>query len=243
MIGHQRTMSRAEELSAIGQWVAGDRSTAAPSTLRVPAGGGAGGDWPLARTPTPLPENGGQILDFPGSFDPLPDMRRWYVAQTETKREKMAAEDISRRTAGVDVWLPECLKQFSTRRRRVRGDPEPAFPGYFFVRADLQRTERRDIERCRGMICLVRGSGDQRLAVVRERQMSRIRAMFDADGGLLVIRLNVGRRVRIRDTHQLWGGWEGLYLAPLGGERVKILLDMMGRSVPVEIDGALVEAI
>lgn len=61
--------------------------------------------------------------------------QRWYVARTTPLAEYVARDHL--RTAGLEVFLP-CGQ---TRTRRAGHHDTPLFPGYLFLRYDLETQE------------------------------------------------------------------------------------------------------
>lgn len=174
----------------------------------------------------------------------------WYVACVY--REQQAKDDLLKLGVG-EVWLPECRVVVSRRRTRTIVDG-PLFPGYLFVRgvltdewlsavlsvrdvADLLRMERQPIAAC-------------------EIQMAKLQRLMAESGGRVLIEqgrvkrgfghtdepaFKNGQAVRVVDGQ--FEGIFGKYDMADGRERVKILLDLLGRVVQVSLPEASVEAV
>ena len=76
-----------------------------------------------------------------GRYDP--DGDRWFVVQTQPRREELGARNLARQ--GCRVFLPQFTKtvRHARRSRTVR---RPLFPGYAFVAPDLE------VDRWRSML-------------------------------------------------------------------------------------------
>src|SRR5262245_57324259 len=59
---------------------------------------------------------------------------QWYVVSTKVRREEFAQEQLGRRD--VATFLPRILE---TARLRIKPVVAPLFPGYLFVRIDLEQ--------------------------------------------------------------------------------------------------------
>ncbi|HVM96767.1 MAG TPA: transcription termination/antitermination NusG family protein, partial [Candidatus Acidoferrales bacterium] len=62
----------------------------------------------------------------------IPQRQRWFVISTKVRREQLAQEQLQRR--GVTTFLPKVIEP-----ARLSGRPTvaPLFPGYLFIRIDL----------------------------------------------------------------------------------------------------------
>jgi transcriptional antiterminator RfaH len=145
----------------------------------------------------------------------------WAVVQTESSREHVAAEQLVR--CGFEVYLPRIRER---RGRIIR--IAPLFPCYLFCRiVDRWHT----IDTTIAVLHVLRfGEHPSRLrdGVVEELQ-ARER------GGLIKLpkRFKVGDPVRIlRGTFR---DFVGLYDGASGEERARVLLEMLGRKVAVEL--------
>ena len=146
-------------------------------------------------------------------------MAYWSVCQTETRREGTAARFLA--DQGFATYLPK----IRLAHKRV----VPLFPSYVFVRiVDRWWSVNQTI----GVIQLLT-AGDQP-AQVRDAIVETIKAK--ERGGIVRLPppkgLHLGQQVRV-----LRGSFEGhigLYAGMSGKDRERVLLDLLGRKVPVD---------
>jgi len=168
-------------------------------------------------------------IDPQAEFEtPIPSGAAWYAAYTCPRHEKSVARQLEDR--GVDSFLPtyRSLHRWKDRRKEVE---QPLFPSYVFVR--VVRDERTRILQLPGIVRFVSFNG--RPAELAEIEISALR------NGLrerMLIEphpyLRVGRRVRI--THGPLAGANGILLRKKDQYRVVLSVDLIMRSVAVEVD-------
>jgi transcription antitermination factor NusG len=157
----------------------------------------------------------------------------WYAACTCAHHEKRVAEQLSGRA--VEHFLP---LYFSVRRwkdRRVQLDL-PLFPGYIFVRIDLR--DRLQVLEIPSVARLVSFNGTP--AALPEREIQALKVGLE--GGIHAAPhryLTEGRRVRIVEGPLT--GLEGSLIRNKNELRFVISLDLIQRSIQLEIDASLVE--
>jgi transcriptional antiterminator RfaH len=155
----------------------------------------------------------------------------WLCVQTETRRENLASHHLM--ANGFSVYLPKLKFKQDGKLRIV-----PLFPSYLFVRPEPFRwmTVRWTI----GCIRVLMSAPDQP-AQVSEKILNEIRAR--ENGGFVVLpspqRFRNGDRVRI--VRGSFSGCNAIFQAETGRERVLILLDLLGRAVPIELPTVNVE--
>ena len=163
---------------------------------------------------------------------------RWYLAQTQPRAEAKASLNLSRQ--GFEIYLPRYLKQ-RRHARRVEPVLAPLFPGYLFVAIDINAQRWLSIDSTFGVTRLVR-DGD-RPAAVPLAVISALKSREDAKGFVVLDqrpRFSPGDKIRVlegafRDCY-------GLYEGMSAGERVAILLDLLGRKVRVVLQTDIIEA-
>jgi transcriptional antiterminator RfaH len=163
---------------------------------------------------------------------------RWYVVQTQPHAEAKAAAHLRRQ--GFDVHLPRYLKR-RRHARRVEMVAAPLFPRYMFVAVDLAVQRWRVIQSTIGISRLV-CNGDSP-AVVPEGIIKDLKCREDELGFVKLERrprFAPGDKIRVLDG--VFSACLGLFEGVTDGERVAILLDLLGRKVRVVLDGELVTA-
>jgi transcription antitermination factor NusG len=154
--------------------------------------------------------------------------QRWYVAQTCANHEKRVEGQLLLRT--VEAYLPVygSVRRWKDRSVRLA---LPLFPGYVFVRLALQ--DRLQVLQTRGVVRLV-GFGGQPTALP-DHEIDALRQGL-AHNLLMEPHpyLNVGQRVRVKSGPLQ--GLEGILLRKKKLSRFIIGLDLIMRSVSVEID-------
>ncbi len=167
-----------------------------------------------------------------------PSVPRWHVLWTRSNCEQMVYERLTGK--GFHLFLPK-MEVWSRRggiRRRSRA---PMFPGYVFLRHAMHKVSYIDVCGTRGLVRLLGERWDQ-LAVVPDREMDAILRVERAHlPALPHPYLREGQRVRI--TSGLLADVEGILVGsnPRKGQLV-ISIDMLQRSVAVEVDCTLVVA-
>jgi transcriptional antiterminator RfaH len=146
----------------------------------------------------------------------------WSVVQTESQREHVAAQFLKQ--AAFEIYLPKIVIRQSGRERVT-----PLFPGYLFVAIVDQWWS---VRWSTGVLRLL--MSDDQPAQISEAMLQAIRRRESSDGLVRLPRprsrgLVCGDRVKI-----LRGGFEGrfgIYQGQSGGQRSRILLDLLGREV------------
>jgi transcriptional antiterminator RfaH len=158
--------------------------------------------------------------------------KRWYVVQTHPRSEVRANEHLARQ--GFDVYLP----RYQRRRRHARKVDvvaAPLFPGYLFVAVDIARQRWRCIRSTVGVRHLICHGNDPVpiSAVIVEDLRAR-----EGEAGLIRLPMRPpcapGEKLRVLDG--VFSACLGLYDGMTDGERVAVLLDMLGRKVRVLLD-------
>jgi transcriptional antiterminator RfaH len=155
-------------------------------------------------------------------------MLHWYALYTKPRKEHQV--DAALRGQGIETYLPTVQRKV---RRRDRPDRVVYFPCYLFARIDLTVVPRSTIDWMPGIRRIV-GSGGQP-AVVDAEIIEMVRQRLEAIEEVGCGNLKQGDRVRIisgplRDL-------EAVFDKPMSpANRVRILLDVVGRMTPVEID-------
>jgi transcription antitermination factor NusG len=155
---------------------------------------------------------------------------RWYAAYTCANHEKCVAGQLEQRTVEHFLPLYESVRRWKDRRVRLQ---LPLFPGYVFVRTALR--DRLQILEIPGVVRLVGFNGTP--TAMPDDEMEALR-----DGLSRQLRtephpyLTVGRRVRIIGGP--FQGLEGILLRKRGNFRVVLSLDLIQRSIVVDVDAS-----
>jgi transcriptional antiterminator RfaH len=161
----------------------------------------------------------------------------WYVVQTRPHVEVRAAQHLQRQ--GFATYLPRHLKR-RRHARRTEIVAAPLFPRYLFVRVDMATQRWRSIHSTIGVSRLVCNGDDP--AVVPDAVIAALRS-HERDG---YVRLPArplfkpGEAVRILDG--AFASCPGLYDGMASGERVAVLLDLLGRKVRILLESDSVVA-
>ena len=163
------------------------------------------------------------------------EVPQWYCARTKPKHEHIAAANV-RQQLQLEVFNPRLRVQHVTPRGRVR-QMESLFPCYIFIRCPTDET-LSEIQYVNGVSSLVRFG--QKIPAVAEAVIQELQSHFDAEATLtLEDRLAPADAVRVAS-----GAFAGMPATVLrvmpATRRVQILLEVLGRATPVEVDRAAV---
>jgi transcriptional antiterminator RfaH len=159
----------------------------------------------------------------------------WYCARTKPKSEHIAAGNL-RRGIGLEVFHPRLRVERKTRSGLIQRISEPLFPGYVFVRCVIE--DRWDqIRHTPGVSSLVTFGG--RIPPVPEPVIGELQECFGADETLPMESCPAaGDGVTL-----VSGAFYGMQAVVLRSwpakRRVQILLDILGRPTPIEVDSSL----
>ena len=159
----------------------------------------------------------------------------WYALYTRHQHEKQVTNSLTRR--GVEVFLP----LYAVRSRwsdRIKTIQKPLFPCYVFVRIHSQ--SRRTVLETPGVHSIVGTSAGP--CPIPENEIASIARALQSN--LLVEPwpfLAVGDRVRIK-TGPL-EGIEGILVRKRNQIRLVVSVELLQRSVAVELDGCLLERV
>ncbi|MGH6950109.1 MAG: transcription termination/antitermination protein NusG [Vitreimonas sp.] len=163
--------------------------------------------------------------------------KRWYAVHTKLGSEESAAVHLDRQ--GFEVFLPRSLR--TTRRaRRITTAAAAFFPGYLFVRLDLEVQRWRSIDGTFGVRGLIKAH-DRPLAVPE----SVIDALLAVTGeeGVLDLASGIAPGARVRVIGGPFADQLAIVDRMSGAERVRVLLSLMNRPVPLEIGRRALAAI
>ncbi|MFA7256293.1 MAG: transcription termination/antitermination NusG family protein [Kiritimatiellales bacterium] len=161
--------------------------------------------------------------------EPQSSLFPWYCIRTQTKREHIAVGQL-KRLEGVEVFCPRIRFRRNTKRGKVWFD-EALFPGYLFARFDFNAMVRA-VSGTVGVRGLVRFANE--CAQVPEYVVEMLRNEMDGTVIIPESELKAGDSAVMVD-----GAMRGLQVLIRqvlpGGERVKILMELMGTAVEAEV--------
>jgi transcription elongation factor/antiterminator RfaH len=158
----------------------------------------------------------------------------WYVLYTCPRHEKRVAAQIERRSFSCFLPLYRSVRRWNDRRKELE---LALFPGYVFVRMSLENKLR--VLELPGVVRLVSFNGQPAAISASEIEtlQNRLSGDFKVEPHPY---LRTGRRVRVRSG--VMQGLEGIIVRRKDRCRVVFSIDLIQRSVAVEVDEADLEA-
>lgn len=167
----------------------------------------------------------------------MEDGLRWYAIQTKPRKETLVEKRL--RDLSLEVFLPwlEVRRRIGTRYEWVL---VPLFPGYLFCRVDLMFSGKA-VRYALGVRDFVR-FGNR----IPDVDPEIIKALQDrCTNGVAEIRPRIwgtGERVRIREG--VLAGFEAIFEREMGGgERVALLLELLGRRTRVVLSSDMIDIV
>jgi transcription antitermination factor NusG len=156
---------------------------------------------------------------------------KWYAVQTRSRHEKMVARQL--RGRGIKTFLPLTLqlRKWSDRRKLVES---PLFPGYAFVHLAYEPQARLGVLSTDGVVNFVGAQGhgnpipDEQIESVQNVLENKIPCESHPY-------LQVGQRVRIRGGSL--EGTQGILVGTRGDHRLVISVELIQRSVAIQVGG------
>jgi transcriptional antiterminator RfaH len=159
-------------------------------------------------------------------------MMRWYVVYTKQGQERLAEGNL--RNQGFETYLP----RLATRRKQRRGVSiavtVPMFSRYLFVRLNVEEGPWRAVNGTYGVVSLV--SFGDRPAPLSDAVIDELKNRESDDGVVHLAKIDPfrpGDAVALADGPM--SDLRGLCAARTDGERVVVLMSLLGRQVPVRV--------
>ena len=160
---------------------------------------------------------------------------RWYAAYTSANHEKRVAQQLGLRHIEHILPLYESVRRWKDRRMKLQ---LPLFPGYIFVRLALR--DRLQVLQAPGVARLVGFNGMP--CALLEEDIKAIQRCLDRSYKVEPHSyLEVGRRARVMSGPLQ--GQEGIILRRKNRLRFILSLELIMRSVAVEIDAMELESV
>jgi transcription antitermination factor NusG len=174
------------------------------------------------------------LMEVGRMAEETPKEGKWFVLYTCPRHEKRVADQMERRSFSCFLPLYRSVRRWKDRRKEL---DLALFPGYVFVRMELEK--RLQVLQLPGVVRFISFNG-QPVALPTEE----IEALQRRLSGNVKVEphpyLRAGRRVRVRSgTLQ---GLEGIVVRRKDRCRVIFSIDLIQRSVAVEVDEADLEA-
>jgi transcription antitermination factor NusG len=164
---------------------------------------------------------------------------KWYALRVKPHKEQVVCRQLQ--TQEIGFYYPALrVKPVNPRSAKIR----PFFPGYLFVRLDLQQTGPNALQWLPGVQGLVSfGSIPTPVADPLIAELQRRLRAIEAAGGLNRYQIQPGDTVRI--VAGPLAGYEAIFDAHLSGaERVRVLLAFLSAGPqPVELEATAVQKI
>lgn len=165
-----------------------------------------------------------------------PGERTWYLVYCKPRQESVARENLLRQ--GYETYLP-VMRDVRRRKGRRVTLIAPMFPRYLFIHLNRQTDNWAPVRSTLGVVSIVRFG--RMAARVPDELVKLLRSREDQQGIqiLPVEEYKPGSRVRI--TQGGFAGYEGIFQAATGRDRVTVLLNVLGRKARTTVDSASIE--
>jgi transcription termination/antitermination protein NusG len=162
----------------------------------------------------------------------------WHALWTHSHCEQLVHDQLS--VKGFEVFLPK-IEAWSRRAGVKHRILTPMFPGYLFVRGELNDGRYAELLMARRLVCVL-SSGDGRLAEVPDQEINAIRALVQSNlRAVAHPYLQAGQRVRI--TGGPLSDVEGILVDRDASKGLLVLsVHLFQRSVAVEVDSTMAVA-
>jgi transcription antitermination factor NusG len=163
------------------------------------------------------------------------DRLEWYAAYINARHEKRVTEYLRGRS--VECYLPlyKSVRRWQDRRKEIE---LPLFPGYVFVR--IAYRSRLQVLTAPGVVQIV--SFDGKPVAIRDNEIEALRqGLSRTTNSEPHPYLKVGKRVRVRSGPL--SCMEGILTRRKDGFRLVLSIELIMRSVAIEVDEADVEPI
>ena len=161
--------------------------------------------------------------------------RAWYALHTKSRFENVVNDGLAKKT--LDVFLPKITVK-SRRRDRHKMIRVPLFPGYVFVRTDLNPYEHLEILKTTGAVRLI---GSTRGPVpIADATVDSLKIIVSTEGEVITgTRFKKGDRVMV--IRGPFAGVTGVFSSYRGDGRVIVNIEALGQFAAVNVDVADVE--
>jgi len=165
-------------------------------------------------------------------------MREWYLIYSKPRQERIAQENLVRQ--GYETYLP-LVYQRRRQRSQQRLSAEPMFPRYLFIHLDDVVDNWKPIRSTVGVARMV--SFGETPAKVPETLIGTLKSHEDDAGVQRYVETPLRRGEQVMIVDGAMAGFTALFEAQSGKERVVLLLEIAGRSVPISVKASDVEPI
>jgi transcription elongation factor/antiterminator RfaH len=156
--------------------------------------------------------------------------RLWYVLHTKSRFENVVNECLGKKS--MDVFLPKVQVRSKRRDRRVV-IRIPLFPGYIFVKTDLNPYEHLEIVKTIGAVRLI-GNKEGPIPVPDET-VDSLKIMVSGTSPISTgTRLHRGDRVMV--INGPFTGVTGVFMRYKGQGRVVVHIEALGQFAAVDVD-------
>ncbi len=162
--------------------------------------------------------------------------RNWYLVYCKPRQEDVARRNLEQQT--FETYLPKVRQPRRRLNRRIM-TIEPMFPRYLFVCLDRAHDNWGPIRSTLGVTSLVRFG--QYPAPVPDDLITALKQREDEQGIQALPATDWTRGDALRIADGAMAGYEGVFLARSGRDRVVVLLDIMGKQARVRVDRDAVE--
>ena len=160
-----------------------------------------------------------------GKLTPL-----WYVLHTKSRFENVVNEGLFRKS--IEAFLPKVQIRSKRRDRRIL-IRVPLFPGYIFVKTDLNPYEHLEIVKTVGAVKLI--GNKEGPIFVTDKTVDSLRIMVTGDHSIATgARLQRGDRVMVVNGPFI--GVNGVFVRYKGQGRVVVNIDALGQFAAVDVN-------
>lgn len=154
----------------------------------------------------------------------------WYVLHTKSRAEKVVNEILVKKS--IEVFLPSVNVRSKRKDRKVMLNL-PLFPGYLFVKSDLQAHEHLSILKTPGAVKLI---GNKEGPVPVETSVVESLKIMVSTGESILTGTQFRKGERVMVIRGPFTGVTGIFSKYRGEGRVIVFIDILGQSASVEVD-------
>lgn len=165
-------------------------------------------------------------------------MRSWYLLYSKPRQERLALENLERQR--YQAYLP-LIRNRRRRQGRFTAVVEPMFPRYLFIHLSDESDNWGPIRSTIGVANLVRFGPEA--ARVPDDLLAALRAREDESGVQVLAQPEFRPGERVRICEGVMAGYEAIFQARTGKERVMLLLEIAGKMARIQVDAGYIEAL